>query len=163
MPTPLDHQLDAQQSLARARAREAAPLAPRERAVEFVVGGGLVAAAVALAALALPSGSFHWGAAAICVVTLAAISRVEFDVGVAYTRPLQLVLVPMLFLLPPGAVPVCVAAALTLAKTPEWLLGRRPIGRVLMATGDSWFAIGPVLVFLATSPGVPDGTDWPIY
>jgi HD-GYP domain-containing protein (c-di-GMP phosphodiesterase class II) len=163
MPTPLDHQLDAQQSLAQARERETAPLAPRERAVEIVVGGGLVAAAVALAALALPDGSFRWEAAAICVVTLAAVSRVEFDVGVAYTRPLQLVLVPMLFLVPAAAVPLCVAAALTLAKTPEMLLGRRPIGRVLMATGDSWFAIGPALVFLAASPGSPDGRDWPIY
>ena len=163
MPTPLDHQLDAQQSLAQARERETARLAPRERAVEIVVGGGLVAAAVALAALALPDGSFRWEAAAICVVTLAAVSRVEFDVGVAYTRPLQLVLVPMLFLVPAAAVPLCVAAALTLAKTPEMLLGRRPIGRVLMATGDSWFAIGPALVFLAASPGSPDGRDWPIY
>jgi HD-GYP domain-containing protein (c-di-GMP phosphodiesterase class II) len=163
MPTPLDHQLDAQQALAQAREREASRLAPRERAVELVVGGAFVAVAVALAALGVPSGSFHWGAAAICVLALAAVSRVEFDVGVAYTRPLQIVLVPMLFLVPAAAVPVCVAAALTLAKTPEMLLGRRPIGRVLMATGDSWFALGPALVFLAASPGNPDGREWPIY
>jgi HD-GYP domain-containing protein (c-di-GMP phosphodiesterase class II) len=163
MPTPLDHQLDTQQALAQARAREATPLAPRERAVEFVVGGTLVAAAVALAAIGIPKGSFHWDAAAICVVVFAAVSRVEFDVGVAYTRPLQIVFVPMLFLLPPAAVPACVAAALTLAKTPEMLRGRRPIGRVLMATGDAWFAIGPAVVFLAASPGSPDGRDWPIY
>src|SRR3954454_17073931 len=163
MPTPLDHQLDAQQSLAQARERETAPLAPRERAVEIVVGGGLVAAAVALAALALPNGALQWDAAVICVVTLDAVSRVEFDVGVAYTRPLQIVLVPMLFLVLAAAVPLCVAAALTLAKTPEMLLWRRAPGRVFMAAGESWFAFGPALVFLASSPGNPDGRDWPIY
>src|SRR3954453_18669023 len=163
MPTPLDHQLDAQQALMQAREREAAPLSPRERAVELVVGGGFIAAAVALAVLALPSGSFHWGAASICVLALAAVSRLDFDVGVAYTRPLQIVLVPMLFLVPAAAVPLCVAAAPPLAKTPEMLLGRRPPGRVLMAAGDSWFAFGPALVFLAASPGSPDGRDWPIY
>src|SRR5436190_8818362 len=163
MPTPLDHQLDAEHSLAAAREREARPLAPRERAVELVVGGGFLAVASALAALGVKGGSVDWSAAAICVFALAAVSRVEFDVGVAYTRPLQLVLVPMFFLLPPAAVPLCVATALTLAKTPEALLGRRPLGRALMATGDSWFAIGPALVFLAASPGAPDGRDWPIY
>src|SRR3954463_8455902 len=163
MPTPFDHQLDLQQALAQAREREATPLAPRERAVEFLVGGGLVALAAALAAFGVSGDTFDWSAAAICILALAAVSRVEFDVGVAYTRPLQLVLVPMLFLLPAASVPLCVAAAITLAKTPEMLLGRRPIGRVLMATGDSWFAIGPALVFLAASPGNPDGHDWPIY
>src|SRR3954464_8645600 len=137
MPTPLDHQLDAQQALTQAREREAAPLSPRERAVELVVGGAFIAAAVGLAALAVPSGAFHWGAASICVLALAAVSRVEFDVGVAYTRPLQIGLVPMLFLVPAAAVPACVAAALTLAKTPEMLLARRPLGRVLIATGES--------------------------
>jgi len=106
MPTPLDHQLDAEHSLAAAREREARPLAPRERAVELVVGGGFLAVASALAALGVKGGSVDWSAAAICVFALAAVSRVEFDVGVAYTRPLQLVLVPMFFLLPPAAVPL---------------------------------------------------------
>jgi putative nucleotidyltransferase with HDIG domain len=77
--------------------------------------------------------------------------------------PLQLVLVPMLFVLPPAAVPLCVVAGLMLGKLPEVLLGRRPPGRLLMAFGDSWFALGPALVFAAFAPGPPDGHDWAIY
>ena len=161
MPTPFDDQLDA--SVAEARERDASRLGPRERAVELLVGGGFLAVAVALVLFGLDGAPFDWGAAAIAVVALAAVSRVEFDVGVAYTRPLQLVLVPMLFILPAAAVPLCVAAALTLAKAPETLMGRRPLGRVLMAAGDSWFAVGPAVVFLIATPGAPDGRDWPIY
>jgi putative nucleotidyltransferase with HDIG domain len=86
-----------------------------------------------------------------------------FEVGSTYTVPLQLVLVPMLFMLAPEAVPLCVAAGLALGKLPEVLFGRKPPGRVLMAAGDSWFAIGPALVFAVASPGAPDGSDWAIY
>jgi HD-GYP domain-containing protein (c-di-GMP phosphodiesterase class II) len=73
------------------------------------------------------------------------------------------VLIPMLFVLPAESVPLCVAAALILGKLPEVLLRRRPAGRLLMAAGDSWFAIGPALVFAIASPGAPDGNDWPVY
>jgi HD-GYP domain-containing protein (c-di-GMP phosphodiesterase class II) len=69
----------------------------------------------------------------------------------------------MLFVVPARTLPLCVAAALVLAKVPEASLGRRPWGKVLMRVGDSWFAVGPALVFLVASPGRPDGHDWPIY
>jgi HD-GYP domain-containing protein (c-di-GMP phosphodiesterase class II) len=32
-----------------------------------------------------------------------------------------------------------------------------------MALGDSWFALGPALVFVFLTPGSPDGHDWPVY
>src|SRR3954469_20932141 len=142
MPTPLDHQLESQQSLAESRVREATRLAPRERAVELVFGGAFLAAAAALLLTGVDGKSFDPGAAAITIFTLAVVSRVEFDAGAAYTRPLQLVLVPMLFLLPAATVPLCVAVALTLAKLPEALVRKRPLGRALMSVGDSWFALG---------------------
>jgi putative nucleotidyltransferase with HDIG domain len=69
----------------------------------------------------------------------------------------------MLFMLPPEAVPLCVAAGLALGKLPDVLFGRKPPGRLMMAAGDSWFAIGAALVFVVASPGVPDGNDWAIY
>jgi HD-GYP domain-containing protein (c-di-GMP phosphodiesterase class II) len=159
MTTPVDPQLEAQQS----REREATGLGCRERAVELVFGGAFLAVAAALLLTELDRAAFDWGSAAIAIFALAAVSRVEFDAGVAYTRPLQLVLVPMLFLLPAAAVPLCVAVALTLAKLPESLVGKRPLGRALMSIGDSWFAVGPALVFLVASPGAPDGRDWPVY
>ncbi|HUR85125.1 MAG TPA: HD-GYP domain-containing protein, partial [Solirubrobacteraceae bacterium] len=43
------------------------------------------------------------------------------------------------------------------------LAGRRPPGRVLMSLGDSWFAIGPVVVLMVAHAGNPDGHDWAIY
>jgi hypothetical protein len=69
----------------------------------------------------------------------------------------------MVFILPPGFVPVAVATALVLGKLPEVLARRRPPGRLLMALGDSWFAVGPALVFAIAAPGAPDGHDWPLY
>jgi putative nucleotidyltransferase with HDIG domain len=97
------------------------------------------------------------------VVSLAAASTVVFEVGATYTMPVQLVFVPMLFVLPPEFAPLCVTAALMLPKLAGALIGRRPPGRALMAFGDSWFAIGPALVLVLASPGAPDGHDWPIY
>jgi putative nucleotidyltransferase with HDIG domain len=88
---------------------------------------------------------------------------VTFEVGSTYTVPLQLVLIPMLFVLPPESVPLCVAAALMLSKLPEVLIRRKPPGRLLMSAGDSWFAIGPALVLAIAGSGGPDGHDWPVY
>jgi HD-GYP domain-containing protein (c-di-GMP phosphodiesterase class II) len=142
------------------REREVSRLTPRERLVEFVVGGTfLVAAAVLLTSSRPPD----WTAFIITVAALAAASRVAFEVGSTYTVPLELVLVPMLFVLPAGYVPVGVATALMLGKLPEVLAGDSPPGRLLMALGDSWFAVGPAVVFAVASPGAPDGHDWPVY
>jgi HD-GYP domain-containing protein (c-di-GMP phosphodiesterase class II) len=86
-----------------------------------------------------------------------------FEVGSTYTVPLQLVLVPMFFVLPPEAVPLCVAVGLALGKLPEVLSGQRPASRLAMALGDSWFALGPALVLSISASGPPDGHDWAIY
>jgi putative nucleotidyltransferase with HDIG domain len=142
--------------------RRGRTLSPRERMVELVVGGSFALAALALVGLRSPS-HLDWASAAMAVVSMAVVSRVQFEVGSTYTVPLQLVLVPMLFMLPPSAVPLCVAAALALGKLPEVLIGRTPPARLWMAAGDSWFAIGPALVFAIAAPGAPDGTDAPIY
>jgi HD-GYP domain-containing protein (c-di-GMP phosphodiesterase class II) len=153
----------AERLLEKARERQSSRLGPRERLVEVMLGGGFVVIAVTLMLTAHTGRHFAWGDAAMAVVALAVASRVTFEVGSTYTVPLQLVLVPMLFVLPPEAVPPCVAAGLALGKLPEVLVGRRPPGRLLMALGDSWFAVGPALVFAVATPGPPDGHDWVIY
>jgi putative nucleotidyltransferase with HDIG domain len=146
-----------------ARTRRANGLTRRERAVEVAVGGSFLLAALAMVLLADGDRPVDWGDAAIAVVSLGAASMVVFEVGSTYTMPVQLVFVPMLFILPAPAIPLCVAAALMLPKVGEALLGRRPIGRSFMAFGDSWFALGPALVFVLAGDRVPDGRDWPIY
>ena len=61
--------------------------------------------------------------------------------GAGSAVPTQLVLVPMLFLLPPAVVPACVALALVAADAVD-----RP-QRILASLGDAWHAVGPALVF----------------
>src|SRR2546423_604051 len=138
MPSHLEHEPRAQQSLEDSRVREMNRLSPRERLVEVAAGGCFLVTAVALVLLAGGSEPFDWSSAVITVLSLAAVSRIEFEVGSTYTMPLQIVLVPMLFLVPPAALPLCVATGLVLGKAPDALLGRRPLGRVLMKVADSW-------------------------
>jgi putative nucleotidyltransferase with HDIG domain len=162
-PTTLDDSAAMQQALEESRARRVNRLSPRERRVELAIGGAYAAAALALLLAAGRGSGVAWGTGLLCIVTLAAVSRVTFDVGSSYAMPSQIVLVPMLFVLPPQVLPLCVAVALMLAKVPDALRGQLPASRILLAIGDSWFALGPALVFVLADPGAPAGQDWPIY
>jgi putative nucleotidyltransferase with HDIG domain len=151
-----------EQALEASQARRQSGLTRRERAVEAVVGGGFLAVAAAFLVLA-PTAGLDLAAAPIVVVALAAASLVTFDVASAYTMPLQMAFVPMLFVLPAGVVPLCVAAGLLLGRLVTLAAERRPPSRALMAVGDSWFAVGAALVFAIAQPGAPDGRDLPVY
>jgi putative nucleotidyltransferase with HDIG domain len=160
-PSTLDHSAEIQHALEASRERRVSRLSGREREVELALGGGFALAALALLAGGGPSVS--WWPAAVAVLVFAAVSRVTFDIGSCYAAPSQIAFVPMLFLVPPQAAPLLVAGALMLAKVPDVVAGRLPRGRALLAFGDSWFALGPALVFALAQPGAPDGRDWPIY
>src|SRR6185503_2933872 len=70
-----------------------------------------------------------------------------------YVFPSQLVLVPMLVLLPPASVPVLVAAGLVLARLTDLVRRRGSALRLLFAIPDAWHALGPALVLvLAGAP-----------
>ncbi|MGH2715858.1 MAG: diguanylate cyclase domain-containing protein [Thermoleophilaceae bacterium] len=119
----------------------------RERITESVAAVLFVAVAVAMAV--------GWATDALDVVTavvlvgcFVVLHQVEFDVGEGRTRPVQLVLVPMLLLLPPAAVPLIVASALLLAQLPGMVARREPWG-LLHSLADGWFSVAPALV-LAT-------------
>ena len=105
----------------------------------------------AAAALLLHPGvsSPNLGRALMLVAVYALVARVEFPVGAGYVVPTQLVLVPMLVLLPPALVPAAVAAGLVIGNAIDWSLGRVPARRVLSAIPDAWHAIGPALVLIA--------------
>jgi signal transduction histidine kinase len=145
--------------------RPSAPLRPRgrESAAELLVGAAFLATAVAMLLLLPAQGPFRVGLAAVFAVALAIVTHVRFDVGAGYTVPTQLLLVPMLFELPARTVPLVVAAGLLLGDLPDYLAGRRHPARAIHALGDSWFAVGPALVFAAADVGGPDWSDWPIY
>jgi HD-GYP domain-containing protein (c-di-GMP phosphodiesterase class II) len=92
----------------------------------------------------------------------ALVARVEFEFGTGAALPSELVLIPMLFVLPLSVVPVCVAAALLAAH----LRGRALLDRTLLLLISSWHTVGPVLV-LGLAFGPNDRTlrwsEWPIY
>jgi signal transduction histidine kinase len=75
----------------------------------------------------------------------------------------QLVFVPMLFLAPLNLVPLLVLAALLIDDVWSCARTHRPAVRSVMALGNSWFALGPVLVLGATGHGEFAWSDAPLY
>ena len=145
-----------------ARARSLEPVGRREFAAQAIVAVLFVVAAGLLAAL----GSYDdvdVVDVALLVAALAALGRLEFDFGAGFTSPTQLVFVPMLFVLPPAAVPLAVAAAYALDRLPAILSGRWHPQRLLFAFGDAWYALGPALVFELANLGDPDLGNWGWY
>jgi putative nucleotidyltransferase with HDIG domain len=138
------------------------PPTRRELVVEGVTAAGFVVVATLLA-LALPDQrELDIPLALALVVAYALAGRVRFTARYGFTVPTQLVFVPMLFLLPVGAVPFFVAAGIMLGSLPEYLSGRLHHRRVLVALSDSWHAVGPALLLgLAGSPE-PSLSEWQI-
>jgi HD-GYP domain-containing protein (c-di-GMP phosphodiesterase class II) len=120
--------------------------------------------AACVAALALPGGpAFSWWTLALFVGLYVAVSRVEFEVGIGSAVPTQLVLVPMLFTLPVGCVPLAVASALLLRTAGMRPWPWRDPARVLPAMSSAAHALGPALV-LSLAGGLPlRWSAWPIY
>jgi len=91
----------------------------------------------------------------------ALVSRVEFPVGAGYVVPSQLVLVPMLVLLPPATVPLLVCAGLIVARLSDWA-GRGSAQRVLFSIADAWHALGPAAVLLLAGAPQLDLANLPL-
>ena len=90
-----------------------------------------------------PMRDFDLGIALALIASMAIASRVRLYIGAGSAVPTQLVLVPMLFLLPPAAVPACVAAGLVAAELFDILRRQAHPERVLTSTADAWYAVGP--------------------
>jgi HD-GYP domain-containing protein (c-di-GMP phosphodiesterase class II) len=146
------------------RRREPEPMPARERLSEGLIALVLLAAVVAIDG-GFPEArrSLDLGQAAAYTVAYALACRVRFHVGAGYMTPLQLVLVPMLFVLPVATVPLFVALGFTLARVPDWIAGRAHGDRGLAAFADAWHAVGPALVFAAAGITHPDWHDGPWY
>ena len=134
----------------------------RELAVEAVSAAAFLVTATAMAVLIPSERDFDPLLAAALLATYALMARVRFPIGYGFTVPTQLVFVPMLFLLPVGAVPLVVAAAMVLRNLPEYLRGERHPSRVLLAVGDAWHSVGPAAVVAAAGLTTPELGDWPV-
>jgi HD-GYP domain-containing protein (c-di-GMP phosphodiesterase class II) len=97
---------------------------------------------------------------AALLVSFAVASRVEFEVGSGFAVPTELVLVPMLFLLPAQIVPLVVAAALVLGQAPAYVLGRAPLERVALPIGNASYALGPAALIAAVGVPGPGPARW---
>ena len=63
----------------------------------------------------------------------------------------------------PDDSPLAVVAAHAVDRLPATLTGRQHPQRLLIVAGDSWFSLGPSLVFVLWAGGQPSFGDWPIY
>lgn len=145
------------------RERVALPLAGRESLAGIASALAFLAAAGA-ASLLLASDrhpSFVLVVALLLAYALA--SRIEFEVGTGSAIPTQLVFVPMLFLLPVGLVPMCVAAGLVLGNVPDYVRRHVHPERALGLVASSWHALGPALVLGLAGEPAPTWSNWELF
>jgi putative nucleotidyltransferase with HDIG domain len=139
-----------------------ASLPKRELGAEAVTGAAFLAVAGLMAVLIPGQRELDPLLAVTLVAAYALMSRVRFAARYGFTVPTQLVFVPMLFMLPAGAVPLFVAAGIAAGSLPDYLLGRQHPSRALRFPGDAWHSIGPALVIgLAGSPAA-SLSEWPL-
>jgi HD-GYP domain-containing protein (c-di-GMP phosphodiesterase class II) len=145
------------------RARQTDPLPRADRVLAALLGGGFLAVAVPITVLLpserSPSALVVFG----LIVAYAAAFRLDFEVGAGFAIPTELVLVPMLFILPLGAVPICVAGAILLARMIDGARRALHVERTLLGIGDAWHAVGPVAVLAAAGQTAPRLGHWPLY
>ena len=141
----------------------AEPLRGRERVTEAVSAAAFLVAAVAMAVLLPADRAFDAPLALALVAAYALLAHVRFPIGYGFTVPTQIVLVPMLFLLPLGSVPLLVAAGMVLGSTAEYVRGDRHPSRVLAAVGNAWHSMGPVAVLAVAGVTAPDLAEWPVF
>jgi HD-GYP domain-containing protein (c-di-GMP phosphodiesterase class II) len=146
-----------------ARKRRRRPLSRREWIASLVSGGTLLAISIPLAALSTSDRSPSIGTTLALVAAYAIASQVEFEVGAGWAVPTQLILVPMLFVLPLASVPLLVAGGLVGGELAGRLLRGQHLERLVVVPGNAWHALGPALVLAAAGERGPRWADWALY
>jgi len=149
-PLTLTKVTPAEEDLARDEAR---PTRAELRA-ELLILAGLVLAVVALYVLGPETRPADPLLVALSVTLIALAIAARFDLPSGWTAPVQLALVPTLFLLPPWLVPVTMAIGIVISRVPDVLRGNTAPARLLVSPSNAWFTVGPATVLaLAGSPG----------
>jgi HD-GYP domain-containing protein (c-di-GMP phosphodiesterase class II) len=154
---------DAEQLFARGRSRALSRARGRELMVEALAGGVFLLAAVSMALLLESPRSLQLAPLLLLVIAYVAACRAKFDIADGYTVPTELVLVPMLFLLPTPVVPLVVSLSWALARLIDHATGRASVHRAFHVFGDCWHAVGPALVIVACGAQVFSWDSWPVY
>ena len=141
-----DPTVEEQLLLAATLEQSGSQMAGRERLVEASVAAAFVGVVAGLL-WRLPPHGVSFGLAAASLLIMALASAVRFETPFGFTVATQLGFVPVLFALPLALVPVAVVVALALAHVPAVINGRFRPDRLWLVIGNSWFSIGPVMVF----------------
>jgi hypothetical protein len=153
---------DVNELIEQSRVRALRRLTERDFRASLILGTGFLVTAGGMAAL-LPGGrSPHLPTILLLVAAYAITSRVEFEVGTGCVVPTELILVPMLFLVPVGMVPLLVALGLCLGRAAAFISGKLPPDRILLLLVNSWHSVGPALV-LGLAAGPASWDRWPLY
>ena len=112
MPAHTEISPGAQRLLEGAFTRRPERLLAREQLADGAFALGFLVCAVALAWLAPADRHLDVGLAVALVAAYALVARAEFPAGAGFAVPTQVILVPMLLLLPTPTVPLLVALAL---------------------------------------------------
>ncbi|HET8757754.1 MAG TPA: HD-GYP domain-containing protein [Solirubrobacteraceae bacterium] len=132
-------------------------LTPAEVRTEILVATGLFAAVAALFVLDPDASDTSLPVFLLCAGLIGLSHLARFDLPFAWTAPVQLALVPTLFLLPGWLVPVAMMSGIVLARLPDVVRGRTAATRLVLSPGNAWFTVGPAAVLLAAgSPGPQD-------
>jgi hypothetical protein len=138
------------------RARQPRSLARSEMLSSVVLGGGFLLATV-LAAVLLPA-SQRQPDALVVVLLLASYGvafRLDFEVGTGSAVPTQLVLVPMLFVMPLAWVPALVAGGILVGGAIDYARKEIHLERAFLPLVNGWYVFGPVAVLSAAGELLP--------
>jgi HD-GYP domain-containing protein (c-di-GMP phosphodiesterase class II) len=154
---------DVERLFARGRERAQARAEGRERMVEAWTAISFVVVAVGMALLLDSPRALDIPTLAVLVVAYIVTCRAKFDIADGYTVPTELVLVPMLFLLPTPIVPLVVSVSWLLGRLIDYAQGTTSVHRAFHVFGDCWHAVGPALVLIVAGAQVFAWDHWPIY
>ena len=152
----------AERLMAERRERQRQRAARREATVEAVFTIAVVAIGVMLPQAVDATAPAPLVAIAL-VLAVALVYRVEFDVGAGFASPVQLVFVPVLFVIDPAWAPLVVILGLVLARLRDIARDHNPGRQLLVAAGNSWFSVGPAVVLAAGGVTTPSLDHWPLY
>ncbi|HEV7134803.1 MAG TPA: HD-GYP domain-containing protein [Gaiellaceae bacterium] len=157
-----DSDLVAEQLVEDSRQRVRSPLTRREGLTHGLLAAAFLGVAIPLAAFAPTDRHPTLLIQALLVVAFAVALRVDFEVGAGVAVPTELVLVPMLFTMPVGRVPLAVAAATLLAQVPDLVGRERQPPRLVITVANASYSLAPALVFLFWSEPGPVVRQWPV-
>jgi HD-GYP domain-containing protein (c-di-GMP phosphodiesterase class II) len=144
----------------RARERARRRMGTLEEGVAVAMAAAFLVAALATAFFLPAVRPFSPVAAVLAVAAYAVASRVQFEVRNNFAAPTQLVLVPMLFVLPPRDVPVLVAAGYIAGQLRH---RTHPFSHTPIDVANAWYSIGPAVVLAVGETARPGWSHSALY